>query len=202
MTESITLYGFGDQDRSGKVRWLAAELGLEVREERVTAGEHRKRPYTEKNPLEQIPTVIFRGETYIESTAICHVLAESFDSPKLWVGRGEPNRAKYVFWLGAFGENLEGRLVECAVSKLGILPPEVFATHEKRVRHKLELVTSLLPREGFLAGDAFTIADIVAGYSLRLAVGLGLVAREAIEPYYGRLVSRDAARAARFFPKV
>jgi glutathione S-transferase len=199
MSETIVLWGFGDRDRSGKVRWLAHELGLGVEERRVAPGDHRKRPYTDKNPLAQIPTVEFRGEVLLESTAICHALAEAVPEPKLWIGPGEPNRSKYLFWLAAFGENLEGRLVECAVSRLGILGPEYFALHEKRVRFKLGVLASMLPREGYLCGERFTVADVLAGYSLRLARGVGLVDRAAIEPYFGRLVARDAAQAARFF---
>jgi glutathione S-transferase len=199
MAESITLYGFGDVDRSGKIRWVAAELGLGVNEQRVAPPGHRAKPYTDKNPFAQIPTVEFRGETMIESTAICQTLAEAFDEPKLWIGRGEPNRDKYLFWLALFGENLEGRLVECAVSRAGILGPEYFALHEKALRFRLGVAASMLPREGYLAGDRFTVADVLGGYGLRLAVQCGLVARAAVEPYLGRLVARDAARGSRIF---
>lgn len=199
MTESITLYGFGDNDRSGKVRWVAAELGLTVDERPVGFGDHRKPPYTEVNPLAQVPTVVFRGETYVESTAICHVLAEAFDAPKLWVGRGEPGRATYLFWLSAFGELLEGRLVECAISKAGIVGPEYFDLHHKAVSFKLRVLAEKLPKTGYLVGESFTVADVLAGYSLRLAVRCGLIAREAVEPYFGRLVARPAAQASRIF---
>ncbi len=199
MTESITLHSFGDVDRSGKVRWLAAELGLSVEERRIAPGEHRAKPYTDLNPFAQIPTVIFRGRTLIESTATCHTIAESFDSPKLWIGRGEPEREKYLFWLAVFGETLESRLVESALSKGGVLAPEYLALHEARVRQKLDAATKMLPDEGYLCGEAFTIADILAGYSLRLALRLGFVERSA---YFSRLVSRDAAKTARFFPNL
>ncbi len=199
MTESITLYGFGDNDRSGKVRWVAAELGLEVEERRLTPGEHRKSPYADLNPLLQIPTAEFRGETLLESTAICQVLAEAFDEPKLWIGPREPGRKEYLFWLAAFGETLEGRLVESAVSRAGILPPEHFSLHEKPLRFKLRALSKMLPAAGYLCGERFTVADVLAGYSLRLALAVGLVERDAIEPYFGRLVARDAARTARVF---
>ena len=199
MSESITIYGFGDVDRSSKLRWLAYELGLDVKEERVGFGDHQKSPYAELNPLGQIPTAIFRGQTLVEGTSACHVIAESFESPKLWVGRGEPERERYLFWLAVFGETLEGRLVESGVSRAGILPPEFFTLHEKRLRDKLARVAPLLPKSGFVAGERFTIADILGGYSLRIAVRLGLIERAAVEPYLGRLADRPAAAAARFF---
>ena len=199
MTDPVTLWGFGDVDRSGKVRWLAAELGVPVVERRVAPGDHTRKPYIDMNPLAQIPTAEYRGETFIESTAICHVLAESVREPKLWVGPGEPNRSKYLFWLAAFGETLEGRLVECAVSRAGLLGPEHFTLHEKRLRPKLTAVTGMLPRDGYLCGERFTVADVLAGYSLRLAVNVALVDRSAVEPYLGRLVARAAARESRIF---
>jgi glutathione S-transferase len=85
------------------------------------------------------------------------------------------------------------------VSRAGILGPEFFTLHEQRVRSKLAAIAPMLPKDGFVAGDRFTIADIVAGYGLRLGVRIGLVERTAFEPYISRLVDRPAARAARFF---
>jgi len=199
MAESIRLHGFGDVDRSGKVRWVACELGLEVEDVPVGFGAHRKPPYTELNPFGQIPTAEFRGETLVESTAICHVLAESFEEPKLYVERGEPGRRDYLFWLAVFGETMESRLVECAVSRAGILGPEYFDLHEKALRRKLAVVAAKLPREGYLCGERFTVADVLAGYNLRLAVQCELVGRDAVEPYLGRLVSRPAAQTSRVF---
>ncbi|GMV13409.1 MAG: glutathione S-transferase family protein [Myxococcales bacterium] len=199
MPESITLYGFGDDDRSGKVRWTARELGLEIEEVGVRPGDNRKPPYTELNPFAHIPTVKFRGEILTESTAICHTLAEAFDEPKLWVARGEPERRAYLFWLAAFGETLEARLVECAVSRAGILGPEYFALHEKGLRFKLGVVAERLPREGYLCGERFSVADVLGGYSLRLAVQCGLIERAKVEPYLGRLVARPAAVQSRVF---
>jgi glutathione S-transferase len=201
MTESITLYGFGDSDRSGKVRWLARELGLEIEEKKVKLGEHRKPPYADLNPMKQIPTVIFRGETLIESTAACHLVAESFEEPKLWIGRGQPERRAYLFWISACAETLEGRLVESTLSKAGVLPETYFEIHERILRSKLRALVKMLPEDGYLCGD-FTLADIVAAYSFRLAVNAEVVEWSDVESYLRRLADRPAARAARFFTSI
>ena len=199
MTETVKVFGFGDSDRSGKVRWVARELGLEIEEAPVAPGDHFKSAYTSKNPYAQIPTAVFRGRTLVESTAICHNLAEAFDEPRLWVGRGEPERETYLHWLAVFGETMEGRLVECAISLFGIIPPEYFALHEKALRRKLAVAASQLPQEGYLCGERFTVADILAGYNLRLAVQCKLIERTAVDPYLGRLVERPAAQESRVF---
>ena len=71
--------------------------------------------------------------------------------------------------------------------------------HERSCRRKLGVLAAQLPAEGFLCGDAFTLADVLAGYSLRLGVQTGLVERDAVEPYLSRLVARPAAQRARVF---
>lgn len=199
MKSPITLYGFSDNDRSGKVRWTACELGLPIEEKRVKLGDHRVPPYTDLNPLAQIPTVIFRDQVWIESTSACQLLAESFDEPKLWVGRGEPERASYLFWISAFTETLEGRLVESALSKAGVLAGGHHELYQDTLRMKLGALVERLPSQGYLCGPSFTLADVMAGYSLRLALRLGLVDRTKAMPYVDRLRARPAAQASRIF---
>lgn len=197
MAETVELYSLADVDRSGKVRWTAAELGLTVVENRVGFGAHRKPPYTELNPYGHVPTARFRGEVLLESTAICQALADAFPDAGLRVDPGEPGRRTYLYWLAVFTETLEARLVECAVSRSGLLGPEYFQLHERTLRRKIEVVSKQLPETGFLCGDRFTLADICAGYSLRLAVQCGFL--EAVPPYLERLTTRPAAVEARIF---
>jgi len=195
--ETVELYSLGDVDRSGKVRWTAAELGLTIEEQKVGYGAHRKPPYLDLNPYGQVPTARFRGEVLIESTAICQVLADAISAPKLRIDPGEAGRNAYLYWIAIFTETMEGRLVECAVSKAGILGPEYFDLHQRTLRRKLRVVASQLPDEGWLCGERFTLADICAGYNLRLAVQAGLM--ESAPAYLGRLRDRPAAIESRIF---
>ena len=199
MSETIKLWGFGDNDRSGKVRWTAYELGLDVEEIRVELGRHRKSPYRDLNPYAQIPTVEFRGETLIESTAACQFIAESVGTPNLVVAPGSDNRQQFLFWCSFFTETTEPRLVEAVLGKAGVLPPEYFDLHERLLKFKLRVAAERLPPTGFLCGPEFTLADIFAGYSLRLALRVNLVDRETVMPYLDQLRSRPAAKQSRFF---
>ena len=196
----LQLYSFSDADRSGKVRWTAAELGIPVDEVRVPFGEHRRGPYATLNPHRRIPTAIYQGQTWYESTAICHLLAESTPSPRLTVAPGEPERAAFLMHLSRFAESLEGRLVESAISRIGLLPPTFAELHAPGLRSALRPIVAALPPEGYLCGERFTIADVVAGYNLRLALQCELVTADDVGPYYRRLTGRPAAVAARVFP--
>ncbi|MCP4502584.1 MAG: glutathione S-transferase family protein [Deltaproteobacteria bacterium] len=199
MSETLDLYSFYDGDRSAKVRWTAAELGIDVEEHRIKGGDHLKPPYTDMNPLGQIPSVRFHDEMFVESTAICRSLVDAISEPRLEVDRGEEGRKTFHYWMGVFCENFEGRLVDAALAKLKIVGPEYFDLHQDVLRRKLAVVAKELPREGYLCGERFTLADICAGYSLLLAVQTKLVPIDDVNPYLGRLRERPGAIQARVF---
>ncbi|EAR08341.1 glutathione S-transferase family protein [Reinekea blandensis] len=199
MSETITLHSFGTNDRSGKVRWLANELGLEITEARVKLGEHRQFPYRDLNPFAAIPTVQWRDQTLIESTAICTLLAEAYPERKLVVAPEEPARADYLKWMAICSDTLENRLVETTLASEGIMPPEYKALHERTLQFKLRITLEQMPKQGFIVADRFTLADITLAYSLRLAIGAGLIEFADVAGYLEPLMAREAAQKAEFF---
>ena len=149
---TMTLVSFFDGDRSGKVRWLAHELGLELTEERITFQQTKEPGYLAESPFAVVPLLRTDGRTLRESTAIGHHLIETH-GPHLGVAVGAPNRVDYLSWIATFAENLEQKLVECAVSKGGLLPPAVFEFNAPLVRKRLAQIAPLLPQQGFLLGE-------------------------------------------------
>lgn len=199
MSDELILHGFGVNDRSGKVRWLAHELGLPLDDRRIKPGEHRQAPYTDLNPYGMIPAVQWRGQTLIESTATCTFVAEQFPDRGLVVAPGEPDRAAYLQWCALFAETLESRLVENLLARFEILPAAFLETTKGSLELRLPVMVERLPARGFLVADRFTLADIEAAYSLRLAIVAGLIEMEAVAGYLQPLMARPAARAAGFF---
>ena len=57
MSASIDLYSFIHFDRGSRVRWLANELGLTIKEHRLDAraGEHKGAAYRAVNPTDLVP---------------------------------------------------------------------------------------------------------------------------------------------------
>jgi len=202
VSEKIVLHGFGFNDRSGKVRWLAHELGLEVEERRLELGAHRREPYLSVNPYGAVPAVEWRGEALIESTAICTLLGEQHPAAGLVVMPGEVARGEYLQWMAVCSDSLESKLVEYYLAGAGILPAGNRDLHHATLERKLAVFVSRLPSSGYLVAQRFTLADLTAAYSLRLAISSGLVERGAVEGYLRPLMDRPAARSARFFASI
>lgn len=199
MSEIIQIHAFGVNDRSGKVRWLAEELGLTVEECKVELGAHRQSPYRDLNPFAAVPTIVFNGETLIESTASCIYLAEKYPQSKLAVFAKEPERYDYLKWISIFSESLESKLVDFILANNGLMPKELQPIYEKTLRFKLRVVKEQLPKSGYICGEHFTVADIIAAYSLKIAVIAGLIEWQDIKFYLAPLMARSAANKARFF---
>lgn len=199
MSDTIQIHAFGVNDRSGKVRWLAEELGLDIDEVKVELGAHRQTPYRELNPFAAIPTVVYRGETLIESTAACIYIAEQHPESGLAVFAKEAERYTYLKWTSIFTETLESKLVDYILAKNDLMPKELQPIYEKTLRFKLRIVKEQLPKTGYILGDRFSLADIFAGYSLKIAVLTNLIEWSDIEFYLAPLMERQAANKAHFF---
>lgn len=202
MSETLQLHGFGINDRSGKVRWMAHELGLDVDEHRVAPGDHYKGPYTDLNPYGMIPTVQWRDRTMIESTATCTFIAEQFPESGLVVQPGEPGRYDYLKWVALFAETLEMKLVENLLAGYEMLPQAFLDSTNPSLNRRFPVMVSQLPSEGFLVADRFTLADIEASYSLRLAIAAKRIALDDVAGYLAPLMERPGAQKASFFKSI
>jgi glutathione S-transferase len=199
MTDKVVIHSFGMNDRSGKVRWLAHELGLPVENVKVELGAHRQFPYRDLNPFAVIPTVQWRGETLIESSAICTFLAEQFSEFGFVVAPDEPARSQYLQWMSILTDSLETKFVEYYLAGVGLMPQETQALHEKTLKFKLRILLEQMPKEGFLVAGRFTLADITLAYVLRLAISAGLLELPQVSEYLTPLMNRKAAQTAEFF---
>ena len=199
MTDRIELYGFGYDDRSGKVRWAANELGIEIDEHKIALGDNRQSEYRAVNPFGSIPAVVYKGETLYESTATIIYLAELYPDKGLAVFSKEAERYKYLKWLSLCAESFEGRLVDVILTKFGLMPEELKAIYEKSLNFKCSALVNELPTTGFLVADRLTVADIVCSYTLKLGILTGFIAWEDVQGYLEPLIKRPAAQASHFF---
>ncbi len=198
MSNSIKLYSFADVDRSGKVRWTACELGYEIEESRLKLGDHHGEEYLALNPYAQVPSAVIDDEAMIESSAICISLAEKRPEAGL-IPADSKQRAKFWQLLHLTSSTLELPTVNYFLASRGIVNGGWRDIVGDEVRGRLESFTAALPGDGYLC-DQFSIADICAGYVLRIAIQAELLPCEgSLAGYMDRLRARPAAVESRIF---
>ena len=74
--------------------------------------------------------------------------------------------------------------------------------YREPLTRKLAALVKELPQQGFLVAGRFTVADIVAAYSIRTAIASELLERDALAGYLGPLMARPAAVSAEFFSSI
>ncbi|HEU0098184.1 MAG TPA: glutathione S-transferase family protein [Allosphingosinicella sp.] len=172
-----------------KVLIFMAERGIEV--ETVDVGDLAPEEYARVSPLKAVPVLETDGGLFVtESLTICQYLDATAPGPSLF-GDGPEERAVVAMW----ERRAEQRLVEPAI-EFGHHTQPMFAgrldqypdwarSNAERSAPMLALMEARLAESRFLAGEAFTMADLTAflGWA-------GLVGWRAIEPRPGPALGR------------
>jgi glutathione S-transferase len=154
-----------------RVRIFLAEKGLSVPFEQLDlmAGALRTEQFTALNPMQRVPILVLDDGTVIsESVAICRYFEELNPLPPLF-GEGAVGRATVEMWnrrveFGLFGAIAAVfRHLHPKMSHLEV--PQVTAwgeANKAKVAEMLALLDIALAGRRFIAGDAYSIADITA----------------------------------------
>jgi glutathione S-transferase len=190
-----------------RVRIFLAEKGIEVPCEQMDLmqGALKTPEFTEKNWFQRVPVLVLDDGTAIsETVAICRFFEEMRPEPALF-GSGALGRATVEMWnrrmeLGLFLSVAQAfRHLHPAMAQLEV--PQVAAWGEANKPRALEVLGFMdreLAARRFIAGDAFSIADITA------LVGVDFMkpARiqrppelKSLERWYQEVSSRPSAKA-------
>lgn len=197
----ITVWGEG---RGFRVIWLLEEMRLpyRIRWVDLLAGAENDPEFLAMNPAGFIPVLQDGDVTMVESIAIMEVLMArhgptplapapqdaSFPAYQQFLHLGEAGLATPIFFAG----NARWRAPEG--EKDNWSARHTMQTFESR----LGLVTRQLARSPYLAGEAFTAADISVTYALGLAQRFaGVALGEVEQAYLARTTGRDAWKRAR-----
>ena len=196
----ITVWGEG---RGFRVVWLLEEMGLPYRLRPVDLGTGAENDpeFMAINPGGFIPAITDGDVTMVESIAIMEYLLARYGPTPLAPPPSDPTFPAYqqFLHLGEAGLAASAYFVNSARN----LAPE--AERENHTgRHALEtyqtrlrLVTRQLARFPYMAGEAFTAADISVTYAIELArKGARIPPGEVERAYVARTSSRDAFKRA------
>lgn len=196
----ITVFGEG---RGFRVVWLLEEMGLPYRLRPVDllADVKNDLEFLAINPAGFIPALQDGDVTMVESIAIMEYLMARHGPTPLAPAPHDPTFPLYQQFLHLGEAGLAASIY--FVNGARNIAPEaqrhnwsagqalyVFET-------RLGLVTRQLARSPYLAGDAFTAADISVTYALQLAQRtVGFALGEAEQAYVARTSDRDAYKRA------
>lgn len=161
-----------------RVRWCMAEKGIddiEIVSVDIMKGEHRTSEYRARTGLAQVPVLEMDDGTAIsESIAICRYLESRYPEPNLF-GRDAKEIAVIEMWMRraemllATPLMLAVRHSHPALAALEQQVPEIAAAYLSGARRALQIFDQQLGEHAFIAGDALSIADIVAFTGLDFA---------------------------------
>jgi glutathione S-transferase len=190
-----------------RVRIFLAEKGVEVPFEQVDLmkGDLKTDAFTKLNRLQRVPVLVLDdGSSICESIAICRYFEELQPTPALF-GTGPLGRAQVEMWqrrmeLGLLNSVASAfRHLHPAMATLEV--PQVAAwgeANKPRAIEMLQLLDDQLGGSRYIAGDAYSVADITAMVAIdfmkpaRLARPEGLAN---LERWYGEVSGRPSAKA-------
>lgn len=197
MSDELVFYT-NPMSRGRIVRWMLEEVGQPYRTELLDYASTMKAPeYLAINPMGKVPAVRHGDTVITECAAICAYLADAFPAAGLAPPDADRARAPYYRWMFFAAGPLEAAWTNQAMGFT--VPPD----RERMSGYgKLETVLATLEAAvsgtPYLAGDAFTAADVYVGSQLGFGLQFGMIEkRPAFVDYVGRLTTRPAAIRAK-----
>ncbi|MDP6707793.1 MAG: glutathione S-transferase [Alphaproteobacteria bacterium] len=204
----MKIYEYRDFPNPRRVRLFLAEKGIgdiDFQQVDVTGREHRSEPFLAKNPFAGLPVLELDDGSYLsETVAICRYFEARHPSPSL-MGRTAEEVARIEMWQRRAEETLLNPLLAYfhhATPGLG--PLEAYQNRDWGLKSRGQALAALaifddqLKRHPYLAGEAFSIADITALSALDLGRALDVGLPEGLDHLHGWYdrVSRRASAGA------
>ncbi|HEY2658269.1 MAG TPA: glutathione S-transferase family protein [Caulobacteraceae bacterium] len=198
----ILIYG-GWPSRSLRVQWLLDELGVPYQ---LRAVDLRKRQedaeFMAVNPAGFLPALVDGEVHMVESIAIIEYLLGKYGPGGLAPAPDAPEHPAYLQFLH-LGEAGMAAFMNIVVASRFAAPETERDNWGSRMAGqmflgRLRLVEQRLETSSYLAGPAFTAADISVHYALEFGARLGLADRypKVVTDYMQRLTERDGYRKA------
>lgn len=190
MSASLVFYT-NPQSRGQIIRWMLEEIGTPYETVILDYGTTMKAAdYLAINPMGKVPAIRHEGKVVTECAAICAYLAEAF--PQAGLKPGADGLADYYRWMFFAAGPVEAAFSNQAA---GLVPPEDkqmmmgYGTFESTI----DTLEKAVAGKTFIAGDAFSAADIYVGSMIDFLMMFGVMQpRPAFTDYIAGLKTRPA----------
>jgi glutathione S-transferase len=198
----MKLYGYKN-GRTLRALWALeeAEATYDYVEIDLFKGEARTAPFLELNPAGKVPVLVDGDHVISESAAICLHLGEKYPASGLLPPPGTRARTDCYKWVSFVLTELDAALWTIAKHRFA-LPQEkrvdaILDTAAWEYAVGAKLLEAAVASATYLAGDAFSVADVLAGHTLMWAKSARVEIKSAIlERYLDTVESRAALHRA------
>jgi glutathione S-transferase len=199
----LTIHHLG-KSQSERIVWLCEELEIPYELKRYTRDARTMLAPPEYKALHRIGTapVITDGDVVLaESGAVIEYIIARYGNGRLTLRADDPDFAQFLYWFHFANATLQavmGRLM--ILNRLNLASDNpILAATKARVDLAFNLVDARARETDYLAGQQFTTADIMIGFSLttmRYFQPYDLVRCPNIVKYLARIGARPAYRRA------
>ena len=199
----LTVHHLG-KSQSERIVWLCEELGIpyELKRYARDAKTMLAPPdYKALHPIGTAPVITDGDVVLAESGAVVEYIVAKYGDGRLTLRAENPDFAQFLYWFhfanGTLQANM-GRLMMLTRLKLASDNPLLLATRA-RVDRAFDLVDARTREAAYIAGDGFTTADIMMGFSLttmRYFQPYDLERCPNVRNYLARISARPAYRRA------
>ncbi len=197
----MKLYG-SKNSRSLRCAWALEEAGATYDYERVNMmkGEGQSPAFKAINRAGKIPVLTDDDMTLTESMAIVMYVAEKFPASPL-MPASAVQRAQVFRWIFYVVSEVEPHLWAIAQHRFALPEDKRVSAIEPtcvwQLQREFRVIETMLAEGEFIAGDAFSAADIVLTHCLTWALSAKVeVAGEASRSYIERMKNRPAFQRA------
>ena len=176
--------------RSFCIFWLLEELGAPYEMELVDIRGKVPEGYQEIQPSKKVPAIVHDGKVVTERAAIALYLGEAFPEKGLAPTVGDQDRAAYLTML-VYHDSVFDPVICAKAHQLNYVSNDYpFGTFDDMLVY-LERVFTSRP---FIAGDRFTVADVIWGTGINYTMNVlkALPERPFFTEYLNRVTDRPA----------
>lgn len=196
----LTIYGSANS-RGLRVLWMAAELGLqyEHKDWLPRSAETKTADYLAINPNARVPSIDDDGFILYESMAINLYLAKKHKSP---LYPADP-KLEALCWQWSLWETdrLDRQIVDYVRNSVASKPEErnaaVAEAAWKQIVPAFDALEAALKKSAWLAGPAFSVADLNVASALYRALSIDVSRWPALDKWLHTCWDRPAAKHAR-----
>jgi glutathione S-transferase len=199
----LTVHHLG-KSQSERIVWLCEELEIPYELKRYTRDSVTMlapADYKALHPIGAAPVITDGDLVLAESGAIVDYIMARYGKGRLTPSPSDPGFAQFLYWFHFANGTLQAAMGRLMILNRLKLPDDnpVLAAMKARVDRAFDLVDARAREADYLAGDAFTTADIMIGFSLttmRYFQPYDIARCPNVVTYLARIGARPAYRRA------